>query len=89
MRINERFSIEKDPCNFIVRETTLGGINPRTGKKSKRARIDSKFYPNLELACLSILRKSTDVETLETILKSQGRAVDDIVAALKANRVAL
>ena len=83
MKINERFAIERDSLNFIVVETLPKGRHPITCKIAKHAKTSSKFYPNLKLACLYVLKASTDVEMVETCLDSMAKATAEIVAAVE------
>jgi len=78
MKINEDYRIERDKHNFIIVETrstqkkdgTIGFIEVKN------------FYPTLKLACLAVIRKSVEVETMEAILDSINTATFQIEEAI-------
>ncbi len=66
MKINGRFSIERDKYNFIVDD----GTQQRT------------YHRTLEQAFRYIGNAATDVETVESMIASQKQIVADIEAAV-------
>lgn len=84
MKINNRFTITKDKHNFTTEETLPVGSHPVTGKKAKHAQIKRRYFQRLETACVSIVRESVDMESMETIISSIEKSTADILAAIKA-----
>ena len=84
MKINERYSIERDKHNFIVVETKEtkkdgGGIGTVEVKN---------YYPTLELACKSVVKKQIDLSTMDTITESIKLYTDQITQAIKSSELA-
>ena len=80
IEVNERFSITQDKYNTIVLETIpTNPDNPRTKNATK---VEKKFYPTIELACLAILRKTPEAKSVKKLLKGYNKAVRDIKDAL-------
>jgi len=91
MKVNETYSIEKDPHNYIVVEKTLNSGVVKNGKKIPPANKYSEsksYYPTLLLACLALIRKQIEVETMESIKNSIEVATDEITKAVAARETA-
>lgn len=75
MEINKKYSISRDANNFIV-ETW--GVKKEGENKGDRFISERKYYLRLDQACETILRKSIDVTSMETIIHTIHNANEDI-----------
>jgi len=83
MRINDRFSIERDPHNFIVVET----IQFKDKDGNDKTREVRRYCPDLKRACLSIIKHSTDFSgDVNTLLLSIDLSTEQVVEAINNMR---
>jgi len=89
MKINDKFSITKDAHNYIVECTTAvpaGKPIPGAANKGKLTdgtgtTTNKSYYPTLKKACLSIISRHTETQTLKAIITTIDQSTADIVAA--------
>jgi len=85
MKINKKFSIERDSHNFIVVKRIKNKGIKKEGKRIKpksKYRYTKKFFPSLLLACLHVQKESIDIENIDSILKSLNKATKQILKAV-------
>lgn len=86
MKINKKFSIERDAHNFIVVERKKNKGALKDGKRSKpknKYRELRSYYPTMLLACSCVQKKSIDTKDVKTITDSLDKATKQLVKAIK------
>lgn len=83
MKINERFSIERDKLNFIVVETVPKKKLPKGQDVTNETSEKRSFHPSLEVACNYVVKQSTEVSgDLTKVLLTINYAKYEIVSAI-------
>jgi hypothetical protein len=82
LKINDRFTIDRDKHNIIIIETYEG--KDRFGQPKQMTR--ESYHSTMLQACGVIIDKSAGVATIEDITKmeAEGKTVDDVVDAINA-----
>ena len=80
LKINDRFSIDKDKHNKILIETYMG-INKKTKEHKQMTR--ETYYMTMEQVCNVIIDRSAEGNTVEVVADAINTAKRDIIDALK------
>ena len=83
MKINDEVSLEKDRYNFVVKYTTATDQDHHWAKKGG-VQTESKYYPDLETACIAILRRTSMESTPKKMIKAYNDAKDEIIVAVRS-----
>ena len=80
LKINDRFTIDKDTHNIILIETYMG-INKKTKEPKQMTR--ESYYMTMEQVCNVIIDRSAEGNTVEVIADAINAAKRDIINMLK------